>query len=91
MKGKSIIAIEKDNYKNEIDRKGYKGIYAASKYLNINPGLIRYCCEEKKYVNLVSLKMMEGDTGLFMNILFVYRFIQNLYIFKIYIYFFLNI
>ena len=41
MKGKAIIAIEIHNYKNEIDRKEYKSMYAASKALNINSGLIK--------------------------------------------------
>ena len=48
MKGKSVIAIEIDNYKNVIDRKDYKSMYAAGKALNINPGLIKYYCEGKK-------------------------------------------
>ena len=50
MKGKSINAIGKDNYKNEIDRKEYKGMYATGNDLNINPGLIKYCCKRIKYV-----------------------------------------
>ena len=50
MKGKSVIAIEIDDYKNEIGRKEYKSMYAAGKYLNINPWLIKYCCEWKNNV-----------------------------------------
>lgn len=44
MKGKPFIAIEIDDYKNEIGRKRYKSMYAASKDLNINTGLIKLCC-----------------------------------------------
>ena len=40
MKGISVIAMEIDNYKTEIDRKGYESMYAVGKY----------CCERKKYV-----------------------------------------
>ena len=50
MKGKSVIAIEIDNYKTVIDRKEYKSMYAAGKDLNINPGLIKYCCEGKNNI-----------------------------------------
>ena len=42
-------------------------MYAASKDLNINPGLIKYCCEENNKVKVGSRKVMEGDIGLFMN------------------------
>ena len=70
MKGKSVIAIEIDNYKNVIDRKEYKSMHAAGKDLNINPGLIKYCCEGRNNVKSGFSKMMERDTGLFMNIFF---------------------
>ena len=51
MKGKSVIAIEIVDYKNEIGRKEYKSMYAAGKYFNINPGLIKDCCEGTNKVN----------------------------------------
>ena len=50
MKGKFVIAIEIDDYKNVIGRKEYKSMYAAGKDLNINPGLIKYCREGKNNV-----------------------------------------
>ena len=50
MKGKSVIAIEIDDYKNEIGKKEYKSMDAAGKYLNINSGLINYCCGGKNNV-----------------------------------------
>ena len=76
MKGKPIIAIEIDNYENEIERKGYKGMYAASKGLNINSGLIKYCCDRKDIVKSRYSKIMERDIGLFnYEYFFIYRFI----------------
>ena len=50
MKGKFVIAIEIDDYKNEIGRKEYKSMHAVDKDLNINPGLIKCCCEGKNNV-----------------------------------------
>ena len=42
-------------------------MFAASKDLNINPGLIKYCCEGKPNVNVGSRNLRERDMGLFMN------------------------
>ena len=59
MKGKSVIAIEIDNYKSEIDRKGYKNMCAVIKDLYINPGLIKYCCDGNK--NNVKSRFSKSD------------------------------